>query len=91
MNFFPHAAVSEQPIRNFVTGAFKALLAFSLLAILTHISWNMFAPDLLGLPETRMKGAMGLVLFAATLSWAFGRGIGRRGFGRGRHNDTNEH
>jgi hypothetical protein len=86
MNFFPHAAVSERPIQNFVASVFKALLAFSLLAILIHISWNMFAPDLLGLPETRMKGAMGLVLFAATLSWAFGRG-----FGRFRHDDTSKH
>ena len=83
MNFFPHATLDERGFRNFVVGTFKACLAFSLLAILTHISWNMFAPDLLGLPETRMKGAMGLVLFAGTLSWAFGRGFGRR-----RHDDA---
>ncbi len=86
MNFFPHAAVTEQPFRDFAKGTFKTLIAFSLLAILTHISWNMFAPDLLGLPETRMKGAMGLVLFAGTLSWAFGRGLGRR-----HHDDADEH
>ncbi len=85
MNFFPHAALDEQPFRNFVAGTFKAFVAFSLLAILTHVSWNMFAPDLLGLPETRMKGAMGLVLFAATLSWTFGRGFGRR-----HHGDANK-
>lgn len=83
MDFFPHAALDERRFRNFVVGTFKAFLGFSLLAILTHISWNMFAPDLLGLPETRMKGAMGLVLFAGTLSWVLGRGIGRR-----RHSET---
>ena len=86
MNFFPHAALDERVFRNFVAGTFRVFLAFSLLAILTHISWNMFAPDLLGLPETRMKGAIGLVLFAGTLSWAFGRGFRRR-----RHDDTNKH
>ena len=83
MDFFPHAALGEPPFRNFVSVAFKALFGFSVLAILTHISWNMFAPDLLGLPETRMKGAMGLVLFAGTLSWVLGRGFGRR-----RHGDA---
>ena len=81
MDFFPHAALGERPFRNFVSITFKALLGFSVLAILTHISWNMFAPDLLGLPETRMKGAMGLVLFAGTLSWVLGRGFGRRRHG----------
>lgn len=81
MNFFPHTAMIERPFRTFAKGAFKALAIFSLLAILTHISWNMFAPDLLGLPETRIKGAMGLVLFAASLSWALGRDVQRRNDG----------
>jgi hypothetical protein len=78
MNHFSHSALGERPFRNIVSVTFKALLGFSLLAILTHISWNMFAPELFGLPETRMKGAMGLVLFAGTLSWVLGRGFGRR-------------
>jgi hypothetical protein len=81
MNHFSHSALGERPFRNIVSVTFKALLGFSLLAILTHISWNMFAPELFGLPETRMKGAMGLVLFAGTLSWVLGRGFGRRRYG----------
>lgn len=85
MNFFSHTAPDERVFRNFLAGTFKILLGFGLLAVLTHISWNMFAPDLLGLPETRMKGAMGLVLFAGTLSWAFGRGFGHR-----RHDSANK-
>ena len=50
--FRPHAAATA-----------KVLAAAAGLAILTHISWNMFAPDLFGMPELRMKQALGLVGF----------------------------
>ncbi len=41
----------------------KLLAAVFGLAVLTHVSWNMFGPDLFGLPELRMKQALGLVGF----------------------------
>lgn len=48
----------------------KALGAFLLLVVATHVGWNLFAPDLLGLPQMRVKGAIGLVLFLTMLSFA---------------------
>jgi hypothetical protein len=46
----------------------KALAAAIGLAALTHISWNMFAPYLFGLPELRMKQALGLVGFGSVVA-----------------------
>ncbi|MFQ5567525.1 MAG: hypothetical protein ACE5EU_14315 [Paracoccaceae bacterium] len=55
--------------KNGTTGRFrphaiataKLLAAVFGLAVLTHVSWNMFAPELFGLPELRIKQALGLV------------------------------
>jgi hypothetical protein len=46
----------------------KLLAAAFGLAVLTHVSWNMFAPDLFGLPELRMKQALGLVGFGGAIA-----------------------
>lgn len=48
--------------------AVKVVLVFVALVLLTHVSWNLFAPDLFGLPEIRMKQALGLVTFAAIIN-----------------------
>ena len=57
----------------------KLLAAVLGLAVLTHVSWNMFAPDLFGLPELRMKQALGLVGFggaaAVLMRHALHRGV----------------
>ncbi len=46
----------------------KLLAAAFGLAVLTHVSWNMFAPDLFGLPELRMKQALGLIGFGSAVA-----------------------
>ncbi len=46
----------------------KLLAVIFGLAVLTHVSWNMFAPDLFGLPELRMKQALGLVGFGCVVA-----------------------
>ena len=46
----------------------RLLAAVLGLAVLTHVSWNMFAPDLFGLPELRMKQALGLVGFGGAVA-----------------------
>lgn len=49
------------PFRRHALAAGKLLAAALGLALLTHVSWNMAAPDLFGLPEMRIKQALGLV------------------------------
>jgi len=44
------------------------LLAAVLLSLLAQMSWNMFAPDMLGLEPIRMKQALGLVIFAGVFA-----------------------
>jgi len=46
----------------------KLLAAVLGLAVLTHVSWNMFAPDLFDLPELRIKQALGLVGFGSVVA-----------------------
>jgi hypothetical protein len=46
----------------------KIVLAVILLGLLTHMSWNMFAPDMFGLEPIRMKQALGLVVFAGVFA-----------------------
>ena len=45
------------------------------LGVLAHVSWNMFAPDLFGLPEIRMKQALGLVVFAGLVGFLLTHGL----------------
>jgi hypothetical protein len=58
----------DRPIRRNALAAGKLLAAAAGLALLTHVSWNMFAPDLFGLPELRIKQALGLVGFGFVLA-----------------------
>jgi hypothetical protein len=46
----------------------KIVLAVIVLGFLTHMSWNMFAPDMFGLEPIRMKQALGLVVFAGVFA-----------------------
>ena len=56
-----HETTESCPYRSFGLAAAKALGALVVLALATHVSWNMAAPDLFGLPEMRLKQALGLV------------------------------
>jgi len=40
-----------------------------LAAFFVHFSWNMFAPDMFGAAEGKFRQALGLTIFAATLSF----------------------
>ncbi len=47
-----------------------SLGAFVLMVVGAHVGWNLFAPDLLGLPRMEVKGAIGLALLLAVFAWA---------------------
>lgn len=73
-----HSRHHDGPARPFATtvksigkAAGKILLAVILLGFLTHMSWNMFAPDMFGLEPIRMKQALGLVVFAGVVASLF--------------------
>ncbi len=57
------------PFRRYAIATAKILAAILLLAMFVHVSWNMFAPDMLGLEAIRMKQALGLVVFAGTFGF----------------------
>jgi hypothetical protein len=70
-----HSRHNEDPARPFAVTARsigktagKILLAVILLGLLTHMSWNMFAPDMFGLEPIRMKQALGLVVFTGVFT-----------------------
>jgi hypothetical protein len=58
----------DSPVRRNAIALGKLVAAAAGLAVLTHVSWNMFAPDLFGLPELRIKQALGLVGFGFVLA-----------------------
>ncbi|MEE9209896.1 MAG: hypothetical protein V3U23_05535 [Kiloniellales bacterium] len=70
-----HTGHNEDPARPLAMtarsigkAAGKILLAVILLGFLTHMSWNMFGPDMFGLEPIRMKQALGLVVFAGVFA-----------------------
>ncbi len=64
----------ERRLRRHAIAAAKMFGVVIVLAILTHMSWNMFAPDLFGLPELRAKQALGLVVFAGLIGFLLTHG-----------------
>ena len=62
-----HGADAARPFaanaKSIGKAAGKIVLAVLLLGFLTHMSWNMFAPDMFGLEPIRIKQALGLVVF----------------------------
>ena len=71
-------------VRRTVIAAAKIAGVIFGLAALVHISWNMFAPDMLGLEAIRMKQALGLVVFTSVIALVLGGGF-RFGAGRKHH------
>ncbi len=55
-------------LKGFGKRAGKILLAVAVLSLFAQMSWNMFAPDMLGLEPIRMKQALGLVIFAGVFA-----------------------
>lgn len=72
------AARDDRRFRALLRSAGKAVLFVAGLAILTHLSWNLFAPDLFDMPQIRMKQALGLAIFLATLSLLLRFALGGR-------------
>ena len=58
-------------IKRYAVSAAKALGVIMLLAVLVHISWNMFAPNMFGFEPIKMKQALGLVVFSSVLAFIF--------------------
>ncbi len=69
---------TQQPIKHYVVPTAKALAAVFALAVLVHVSWNMFAPDMFGLEAIRMKQALGLVMFLGVVAFVTGFGRHRK-------------
>lgn len=59
-----HSTDHNRQFRDLAVKAIKALAAVAVTALFANMSWNMFAPELFGLPEMRAKHALGLVVFA---------------------------
>ena len=74
-----HRTPAVSPYRHYGVAIGKVLLTAAGLAALTHISWNMFAPDVFGLPEMRLKQALGLVSFGYVLAIFVRFSVARRG------------
>ena len=72
---------TNRPFRRALISAAKLAAFFAAFALLTHISWNLFAPDLFGLPQIQMKQALGLVTFAGILNALLRSPIGRQRHG----------
>ena len=76
-----HETTESCPYRSFGLAAAKALGALVVLALATHVSWNMAAPDLFGLPEMRLKQALGLVGIGLVVATLVRHALGRRAHG----------
>lgn len=70
-----HREAGDRPIRYYAITAGKVIAVVVVLALLTLMSWNLFAPDLFGLPSLRMKQALGLVVFAGVVTFMFRHGL----------------
>ncbi len=73
-----HHITSNRPIKRYALATAKIIAIGLGLAVLTHVSWNMFAPDLFGAPDLRMKQALGMVMFAGLVGFLVRVGAGHR-------------
>lgn len=63
-----HHDTEDRPFRHYSIATAKVLGGALVLSMLVLIGWNMFAPDLLDLPEARFRQAFGLVLITLALA-----------------------
>jgi hypothetical protein len=70
-----HENPGGRPFRSYALATIKVISVVVVLAVLTHLSWNLFAPDLFGLPEVRMKQALGLCIFGGILTFMLRHGV----------------
>ena len=52
-----------------LSGAVVAVAAVLAVGFFVHFSWNMFAPDVFGLPRLEFRNALGMTILAAALSF----------------------
>ena len=76
-----HQDQKSHQFRPTAIAAAGILAAAAGLAILTQVSWNMFAPDLFGLPEMRLKQSLGLVGFSYVAAVLLRHALHRRTHG----------
>ncbi len=62
---------NDRPFRRYAVATAKLVGLVLGLAVLVHVSWNMFAPDMFDLQAIRMKQALGLVAFAGAFVFLF--------------------
>ena len=67
-----------QTFRRYDALCAQALTAILALAVLVHVSWNMFNPDMFGFEAIRMKQALGLILFLGAAAYVLGFGHHRK-------------
>ena len=70
-----HKENGDRTVRHYAIAAGKGIAVVIVLSLLTHLSWNLFAPDLFGLPSLHMKQALGLVVFAGVLTFMLRHGV----------------
>ena len=65
---FNDFAAPERPVRDAAVRVAKVVGGLIVVAVVTQVSWNMFAPDVFGLEPLRMRATLGLVTFAAMVA-----------------------
>lgn len=74
MNAHHKETVPQSGFKRLMRGVGMLLLTVTTLSLVTHVSWNMFAPDLFDLPRIAMKEALGLVLMAGVVAFVLRHG-----------------
>lgn len=71
----------DRPVRRYAMATLKVVAVVVALSLLTHVSWNLFAPDLFALPRVGMKQVLGLVVFGGLVAFMLRHGLkgGRQG------------
>lgn len=64
----------SKEIKHYALMTAKVIGAVMFLALLVHVSWNMFAPTMFGLATIKMKQALGIVVFTGVLAFIFRHG-----------------
>jgi hypothetical protein len=61
----------DRPFRRYAVATAKLAGLVLGLAVLVHVSWNMFAPDMFDFEAIQIKQALGLVVFAGVFAFMF--------------------
>lgn len=69
-----HAASAMGPFRRHAPTVVKAIGGLLALSVVTKVAWNLFVPELFGLPGIHAKEAVGIVMLTAIVAGLFRRG-----------------